>query len=70
MRTEKSHSIPSLIKKYQGLNPSKENSYLDQLLTFYQKSSKDESDDNNQLSYENMLLKNAIEELNRHDKTH
>ena len=63
MRTEKSH---------QGLNPSKENSYLDQLLIFYQKSSKGEPDNNrqNQLSYENMLLKNTIAELNRHDKTH
>ena len=62
MRTEKSHRYPSLMKKYQGLNPSKENSYLDQLLIFYQKSSKGEPDNNrqNQLSYENMLLKNTI----------
>ena len=45
-----------------------ENSYLDQLLAFYQKSSDDQtSDQTHKLSYENMLLMNAIEELNKND---
>ena len=59
----------SSIKKYQHLNQlSNENSYLDQLLAFYQKSSDDQtSDQTHKLSYENMLLMNAIEELNKND---
>ena len=60
----------SSIKKYQHLNQlsKNENSYLDQLLAFYQKSSDDQtSDQTHKLSYENMLLMNAIEELNKND---
>ena len=57
----------SSIKKYQRLNQlSNENSYVDQLLAFYRKSSDDQtSDQTHKLSYENMLLMNAIEELNK-----
>ena len=57
----------SSIKKHQLLNQlSNENSYVDQLLAFYRKSSDDQtSDQTHKLSYENMLLMNAIEELNK-----
>ena len=57
----------SSLQKYQRLNRlSNENSYVDQLLAFYQKSSNDQtSDQTNKLSYENMLLMNAIAELNK-----
>ena len=57
----------SSIKKHQRLNQlSNENSYVDQLLAFYRKSSDDQtSDQTHKLSYENMLLMNAIEELNK-----
>ena len=57
----------SSIKKHQPLNQlSNENSYVDQLLALYRKSSDDQtSDQTHKLSYENMLLMNAIEELNK-----
>ena len=52
----------SSLQKYQRLNQlSNENLYVDQLLAFYQKSSNDQTSDQTQkLSYENMLLMNAI----------
>ena len=57
----------SSLQKYQRLNQlSNENSYVDQLLAFYQKSSNDQTgDQTHKLSYENMLLMNAITELNK-----
>ena len=61
--------IPSM-KEYPILNQCKENSFVDQLLEFYQRSADGQNINQKHLiSYENMLLKKTIVELNK-DNNH
>ena len=57
-------------KDYPSMNQCKENSFIDQLLEFYQRSADGQNINQKHLiSYENMLLKKTIVELNK-DNNH
>ena len=55
-------------KEYPSLNQCKENSFVDQLLEFYQRSANGKNiNQKHIISYENMLLKKTIVELSKHN---